>query len=259
MTARNVTDELLISDVLDSDTYDQLQNQFRVTAGIADYLQTVHPFTDDNAIAFNRNSLHLMTGLSGALTDITIKEITKETGCVARKSVVTIGNSVFFLSDNGVYSADFGDLYNLRGAGLPISDPIDPIIKRINGPYAYRAVGIFHDNRYYLAIPLDDSSVNNAIIVYNVLNQGWESLDVIDQVGWDIANFIQGSPLGIKQLFAVNGFGGLHLIDERLDDKDVIYTYPGIAASPYFIEASALTRQMTFSTPERKKYNAFPR
>jgi hypothetical protein len=257
ITARNVTDEILFSDILDSDTYDQLQNQFRLTAGIADYVQTVHPFTDDAAIGFNRNSLHLITGLSGSLTDIAIKEITKEAGLVARKSVVTIGNSIYFLSDNGVYAADFGDLYNLRGAGLPLSDPINPIIRRINGPYASRAVGIFHDNRYYLAIPLDDSPVNNAVIVYNVLNQGWESLDTISQLGWDVANFMVASPNGINQLFAVNSFGGIHIIDDRLDDRDNIYTYPGVDAASYFIEAEATTRQMTFSTPERKKYNTF--
>lgn len=255
ITTRNRTDEIIFSDVLDGNTYDVLQNQFRLTGGIADYTQTVHPFTNDAAVGFNRRSLHLITGLSGSLNDVEIQEITHEAGLVARKSVVTIGNSVYFLSDNGVYAANFGDLYNLRGAGLPLSDPINPTIQRINGPYAYRAVGIFHDNRYYLAVPIDDSMVNNAILVYNVLNEGWESLDVIEQGGWDVANFIVGSPNGINQLFAVNSNGGLHVMDSRLDDRDVIYTYPGYAAAPYFISSSALTRQFSFSSPERKKFN----
>lgn len=257
ITTRNRTDEILFSDNLDGNTYDILQNDFRLTGGIADYTQTVHPFTNDAAIGFNRNSLHLITGLSGSLDDIEIQEITHEAGLVARKSVVTIGNSVYFLSDNGVYAANFGDLYNLRGAGLPLSDSINPLIKRINGPYAYRAVAVFHDNRYYLAVPLDDATTNNAILVYNVLNQGWESVDIIDQTGWDVANFIVGSPLGVNQLFAVNGFGGIHIIDNREDDRDVIYTYPGIAAAPHFIAASATTRQFSFNSPERKKFNTF--
>lgn len=257
ITTRNVTDEILFSDVLDSNTYDILQNEFRLTGGISDYTQTIHPFTNDAAVGFNRRSLHLITGLSGSLNDVKIDEITNEAGLVARKSVVTIGNSVYFLSDNGVYAASFGDLYNLRGAGLPLSDPINPIIRRINGAYASRAVGIFHDNRYYLAIPIDDSIVNNAIIVYNVLNQGWESLDLIEQDGWDVSNFIVGSPLGINQLFAINSYGGIHVVENREDDRDNIYTYPGIAAASYFIAASATTRQYSFSTPERKKFNSF--
>lgn len=256
VTARNVTDELIFSDVLDSNTYDILQNQFRVTGGIADYLQTIHPFTNDAAIGFNRSSLHLITGLSGPLDDMEIQTITNEAGLVARKSVVTIGNSVFFLSDNGVYAANFGDLYNLRGAGLPLSDPINPIIQRITAAYAYRAVGIFHDNRYYLAVPIDGSSLNNAILVYNVLNEGWESLDVIEQEGWDISNLVVGSPLGINQLFAVNRFGGVHIIDNRVDDVDNIYLRPGAAEVSYFIEASATTRMYSFNSPERKRFNS---
>lgn len=257
ITTRNITDEIIFSDVLDANTYDVLQNQFRLTGGIADYTQTIHPFTNDAAVGFNRRSLHLITGLAGSLSDVQIQEITREAGLVARKSVVTIGNSVYFLSDNGVYAANFGDLYNLRGAGLPLSSEINPIIQRINGPYAYRAVGIFHDNRYYLAIPIDGALTNNAIIVYNILNQGWESLDVIEQEGWDISNFVVGSPLGINQLFAINSFGGIHVIDNRLDDRDNIYSYPGIPATSYFIEASATTRQYSFFSPERKKFNSF--
>jgi len=257
VAARNVTDELIFSDILDSNTYDILQNQFRVTGGIADYLQTVHPFTNDAAVGFNRNSLHLITGLSGSLLDVEINTITNEAGLVARKSVVTIGNSVFFLSDNGVYAAEFGDLYNLRGAGLPLSDPINPIIKRITTEYAHRAVGIFHDNRYWLAVPIDGATLNNAIIVYNLLNQGWESLDIINHDGWDISNFIVGSPNGVSQLYAINQYGGIHMIDSRVDDRDYVYLRPGASAATYFIEGSATTRMYSFSSPERKKFNSF--
>ena len=256
ITTRNITDEVIFSDVLDGDTYDILQNEFRLTGGIADFTQTVHPFTNDAAVGFNRRSIHLITGLSGSLTDVTIQEITKEAGLVARNSVVTIGNSIYFLSDNGVYATNFGDLYNLRGAGLPLSDPINPLIQRINAAYAYRAVGIFHNNRYYLAVPLDTSITNNAIFVYNVLNEGWESVDIITTAGWDIANLIVGAPSGINQLFSVNSNGGIHILESRSDDRDLIFTYPGISATSYFIDASALSRQYTFQTSERKKFNS---
>jgi preprotein translocase subunit YajC len=257
ITSRDVRDELIFSDILDAETYDQLVNDFRVTAGISDYIQTVHPFTDDAAIAFNRHSLHLITGLSDSLADVAIKEITRENGLVARKSVVTIGNSVFFLSDNGIYSAEFGDLYNLRGAKVPLSDAIDPIIKRINSAYAYKAVAAFHDNRYYLAIPLDASTTNNAIIVYNVLNGGWESLDLIEQNGWDVTNFIVGSPNGINKLYAINSYGGINILEEREDDVDNIYTLPGLSATSYPIESYVTSRQYTISSTERKKYTNF--
>lgn len=257
ITSRNVRDELIFSDIFDSDTYDHIQNQFKVTAGIADYLQYVHPFTDDNAVVLNRNSIHLLSGLSGSLTDITLKEITREAGLVARRSVVTIANQIFFLSDNGVYATAFGDLYNLRGAGLPLSDPIDPIIRQINRAYADKSVAIYHNNRYYIAVPLNASTYNNAILVYNLLNQGWESVDLIEQEGWDVVNFITSGAGGVNRLFAINRFGGINEIEARVDDVDNIYTFPGLPPVFFHVESEALTREFTFQSPERKKFNSF--
>lgn len=257
ITSRNVRDELIFSDIFDSDTYDHIQNQFKVTAGIADYLQYVHPFTDDNAVVLNRNSIHLLSGLSGSLTDITLKEITREAGLVARRSVVTIANQIFFLSDNGVYATAFGDLYNLRGAGLPLSDPIDPIIRQINKAYADKSVAIYHNNRYYIAVPLNASIYNNAILVYNLLNQGWESIDLIEQEGWDVANFITSSAGGVNRLFAINRFGGINEVESRVDDVDNIYTFPGLPPKFFHVESEALTREFIFQSPERKKFNSF--
>lgn len=256
ITARNVKDELIFSDVLDSDTFDQLEHNFRVTGGTADYIVAVHPFANDEAVALSRNSLHLITGLSGALNDIRIQELTREAGLVARKSVVTVKNSIFFLSDNGVYALDFQDEYNLRGAGLPLSDPINPIIKRINSDYAHNAVGIFHDNRYWLAVPLDNSVVNNSILVYNTLNSGWESIDSIDQSGWDITNLIRAGAGGIDKLYAVSQSGGIHIIDDRADDVDYLAVIPGVAAASYPIASCMTTRGFTMSDIGRKRYSA---
>lgn len=257
ITDRNVRDEILLSDIFDSNTYDRIQNQFKVTAGIADYLQYVHPFTEDNAVIFNRNSIHLMMGLSGSLTDISIKEITREAGLVAQKTVVTIGDKIFFLSDNGIYATQFQDLYNLRGAGLPLSDPINPLIKRINSNYAQNAVAIYHDNRYWIAVPIDGSTTNNAILIYNLLNDGWESMDIINQEGWNISNFIVCGAGGINKLYAINSFGGIHVIDSRPDSFDYIYNKPGLASSPFRIESEVTTRQYTFNDVGRKSFNSY--
>lgn len=257
ITSRDVKDEIIFSDVLDYDTYDILQNQFKVTAGIADYLKTIHPFTDDNAVAFNRNSMHLVSGLSGSVQDITIKEITRETGLVARKSVVTIGNAIYFLSDNGVYAVEFGDLYNLRGAVIPLSDPINPIIKRINPAYAYKAVSIFFDNRYYLSVPLDNSTTNNAILIYNILNKGWESIDIVDSEFWDISNFVSAGATGIQKLYAVNRYGGIHQLEARQDDFDYLALGPGVGASGYHVDSYVTSRMFNMGNFERKKFNSF--
>ena len=150
------------------------------------------------------------------LGNTSVQEITREVGCVARKSIVQVGSQIFFLSDNGVYGVNFDELYNLRGATTPLSEPINPLMSRINKSYAANAVGIYHDNRYYLAVPLDSSTVNNAILVYNFLNQGWESIDVISSQGWNIIGFVRSGAGTTNRLHVVSKEGGIHMIDEQV-------------------------------------------
>ena len=257
ITDRNIRDEIIASDILDADTYDQIENQFRIASGGADYVVALQPFAEDNLLVLMRNSIHLITGISGDLEDTVVKEITREVGCIARKSVVQVGNQVFFLSDNGVYSVDFGDLYNLRGSSLPISEAIDPLIQRINPDYAENSVATYNDNRYYISIPLDASTTNNAILVFNFLNQGWESLDTIDQDGWNINNIIRAGSGGPNKLYAINSFGGIHILNERVDDVDNIVLTPGGSTASYYIESELTTRQYTQGVMDRKRFNSY--
>jgi hypothetical protein len=118
-TSRKITDEIAVSDILDTTTFDQIENQFRVSGGTADYVVGMHGFYDDALVILNRNSLHLAKGTLGSLLDVTVKELTSEIGCLARKSVVMRGNVMLFLSDDGVYGIEFLNDYNLRGAEEP--------------------------------------------------------------------------------------------------------------------------------------------
>jgi hypothetical protein len=176
---------------------------------------------------------------------------------VARKSIAPVGNQVLFLSDNGVYAAAFGDLYNLRGAGIPLSEPIQSTINRINRDYAQNAVATYLGNRYYLAVPLDDSTTNNAVLVYNFLNQGWESIDDIVGGALDIDNLIVGDSGGISSIYAVGSAGAIHQLDAREDGNDRVALYPGISAATYYINSEVATRQYTFGIIDRKKFSSY--
>lgn len=130
-TTRNIRDEIIGSDILDTDTYDQIFAQYRFNAGTADFVVGLHSFAEDRLLVFNRNSIHIVantTSLKGASTQV----LTDEVGCVARKSIQQVGNQVIFLSDNGVYGTQFLDEYNLRGTETPLSEPINESIQRIN-------------------------------------------------------------------------------------------------------------------------------
>ena len=259
-TDKDVRDELVMSDILDPNTYDAIANQFRITAGIADFIVAFQPFYEDGLIVFNRNSLHLINGLSGSLVDCTVNELTREIGCLARKTIAQHGAEILFLSDNGVYQVGFLDRYNLRGVDVPLSDAIQPIIDRINPDLAGESVGVFFANRYYVAVPLDssvgkgDATGNNAVLIYNFLNQGWESVDSVADGRWNILNFHIARSGERNDLYAVNSLGGVHRIDAEDYDFDELALVPGEDVELVRVQSELQTRQYDAESLDRKRY-----
>ena len=259
-TNRGIRDEIMGSDILDSDTYDQIMNQFRITAGIADFTVAMQPFFDDGLIVLNRNSIHLISGTQGTLADTVVKELTSEVGCLARKSVAIQGNNVFFLSDNGVYSLTFVDLYNLRGVDMPISVNIQPYIDRINKSLADHSTAIYFNNRYFLAVPLDsfvgaaNATGNNTVLIYNFLNKGWESIDTYGDARFNILNFHIGKSGQRNALFAVTTTGGVHEMDVTETNSDVLSVDPTLSAISSPIAARLTSRGYDMETLERKRF-----
>lgn len=256
---RGIRDEILASDILDSNTYDQIINQFRIGGGTADYTVAMHGFYDDSLVVFNRNSIHLVKGTQGTLEDTVVKELTNEVGCLARKSVVIQGNTLIFLSDNGVYGLEFMNDYNLRGTREPMSKKIQPYIDRINKEKASGAVAAYFDNRYYLAIPLNSSINtndatlgNNALLVFNFLNGAWESVDTYGDSGFLIQNLIVGSAGERSALYAVSQNGGIHQIDSGESNSDIIAINNEIQSFP--ISSYVSTRGYDLNTLERKRF-----
>lgn len=256
---RGIKDEILASDILDSNTYDQISNQFRIGGGTADYTVAMHGFYDDSLVVLNRNSIHLVKGTQGTLEDTIVKELTNEVGCLARKSVVIQGSTLIFLSDNGVYGLEFMNDYNLRGTQEPLSKNIQPYIDRINKEKADGSIGVYFDNRYYLAVPLN-SSVNtndatlgnNALLVFNFLNGAWESVDTYGSQDFLIQNLIVGQSGARSALYAVSQNGGIHQIDAVEGNSDIISA--NNIESSFPINAHISTRGYDLNTLDRKRF-----
>lgn len=266
-TDRNARDEIVISDVLDGDTYDVLTNQFRVTAGTADFTVGMQPFYDDTMLVFQRNSIHGIFGVSGSLADAQTRELTREIGLLARGSLAAHGAQIMFLSDNGVYQIGFIDQYNLRGVEVPMSEAIQPYIDRINPDLAADAVGIYFANRYYLAVPLDsakgagDATGNNKVLVYNFLNRdqnsplgGWESVDSVSDSRWSILNFHIARAGERNDLYVVDSLGGVHRYDAMDRDSDYLTLAPSEDPSYFPVQAALQTREYDGETLERKRF-----
>jgi hypothetical protein len=257
-TNRKITDEIAVSDILDSHTFDQIANQFRITGGTTDYLVAMQGFYDDKLVVLNRNSLHLISGTAGSLTDTKVTQLTDEVGCLAKKSVVMKGSAMFFLSDDGVYAVEFLNDYNLRGSDEPISKNIQPYIDRINKNLASEAVGVLFNNRYYLAVALDtiaganNATGNNTILVFNFLNKGWESIDTFGASDFIIKNLIVGSASERNNLYAVTSLGGLHELEAAETINDDLVSLGATINTP--INASLTTRGYALGNLDRKRF-----
>lgn len=313
-TDRGNRDELLMSDLLDTDTYDEIFGQFRFNAGGADFNVGLHSFSEDVLVVFNRNSIHLVAN-SLSLQNALVKNLTDEVGCLARKSIIQVGNQILFLSDNGVYAVNFQDEYNLRGNELPLSEPISANIQNINKENANKATAVYFDNRYYIAVPMNyikgvqtsqvffterealeyvnqagvgntfdptdtsknllervQATENNVVLIYNFLNQSWESLDFVSNDAsntgfaingdWNILDLVVAGRGDARGVYVVNSRGGVHKYDDGVLGDDSIITdipIPGETATPELknIQGLASTRMYNLGSIDRKRFNNF--
>jgi len=254
-TARDGKDELIASDILDPDSYDVIGGSFKVTGGSNDFIVGLQAFTEDRLLVLCRRSIHQLVGASGSLNDVGINVVTPDLGCASRNSIVQVGNQVLFLSDKGVYGLSFLDQYNLRGNEVPLSEPIQPYIDRINQRYINRSVAAYFDNRYWLAVPLDGSNENNHLLVYNFLNQGWESIDRVDSLQFNIRDILVAREGEENRLYITTSEGGVHKVD-GFDGGDQVSVTAGVSvAQTLAVESRLITRQYDCDTMDRKVFS----
>jgi hypothetical protein len=217
-------DQVMLSDVLEPDVYDPFWASFRANKGSNDYIVAVHPWVEGSFLIFMRNSIWLATvnqtydPSSGDGLVSRLDLLTDEIGCSARRSIATAGQYIYFLSDAGVYRLDARLDLKLRGDTKPLSDAIADQIARIPSDGAENAVGLWHDNRYWLAAPVDGADLNNALFIYSALNEQWET---IDSYPFGIGNLIVAQRNATsRRLFAASLTGKLFLLEdvERGDD-----------------------------------------
>jgi hypothetical protein len=249
---------VMISDVLDPDTFDPFWQSFRVGAGGNDFVMAVHPWVEGTFLVFCRKSIWLATVNQFASTDGSdfsidtpiskLELLTDEIGCAARRTIATAGNFVYFLSDSGVYRLDTKLDLKLRGDTKPLSDPISDQIGNLNKTLVERAVALYYNNRYYIAVPLTGSDRNNGVFIYSHLNDQWESRDIY---GFGVDNFLTAT-LGPERRVLISNQAGKLMLLEELAAGDQM---PDIAASVIEpVPGRIRTRRYGFGTMQNKRF-----
>ena len=271
-----VTDSLytvLMSDLLASDNFTTADSQFRINKGSADYLVGFYPYMEDQLIVFNRNSIHLINNVATTSAANTY-EITRQYGCVARKSIAASGPQIYFLSDSGVMVMQQGldpakglgvAISKVSGEAIPLSQQIQDQFADVNFANASGAAGIVFDNKYHLALPgTTTSTTNDRVFIYDILNGGWTSVDsypaAFGSLDFAVDDWVTclydppGSAPVRRRLFACNTTG-FYLIGENATDDSNRKIGSSSESNTTAITAKLKTRSYTFEDMSVKSWH----
>ena len=209
-------DLVAASDYLNYTRYQPVLANFKINQGSEDELVSLVRINNSTIACFKTNSIYIVSNIYGNLSDITLDEVTREYGAVGRNSIVQVGSDVVFLSGKrGVTSLGIANNGKVTATDVPLSDPIQPLIDRINWNYASGASAAYHNNRLYMAVPLDGATENNAILVYDFLVKAWAGYDDGADVV-KVKKFVETVFQGKRRLFFLSTDGFINLYDDDL-------------------------------------------
>jgi len=220
-------DEVAASDVLEFTDYDPLANELHINTGGSDYLIATFPFGQDSLIAFKNKSILLIQNVQGALSNsitgvpiATVTEITRQVGLVGINGVTSIGPDLAYVSNQNINLLTLTSTNNsLQHKTLPLSTRIDMIMSRVNWKVGYKICIGYWSNKLYVALPLDNSSVCNSVVVYNFTTENWFGEWSFDNTismciqSWQVIDY-----LGVQRMHAVTEDGRIFVTDEGQND-----------------------------------------
>ena len=119
-------------------------------------------------------SLHVLSGTDP--TTFLLQQITDQYGCLSNRAMVGFNNTLWMLDSKGIVE------YNGANTKI-ISSKMDPVFARMNISAARdQAFGIFYKeiNQVWFGFPVDGSTKNNMIVVYDILVGAWTKYEGLD-------------------------------------------------------------------------------
>lgn len=131
----------------------------------------------DVLLIFKEQSIYILTGSSGDPNSeecFSLTPMNASIGAVSNKSIIQVGNDLYFLSDKGVYTLQgvqsYGDL-NVSNISFKIQSLIDGLNK--SGLFKSFAINDYEENRIWFFLPDGSSVENNLILIYDYNLKAW--------------------------------------------------------------------------------------
>lgn len=133
-------------------------------------------FFQDALIIYKEHSI--WQGVFNDDGQLAVSRITNAYGCIAHGSICTVENDSYFLSQDGIYVLGNEPNYYTAIRTNQLSARVVGTMNRINYSGRDNIRSIYHDNKYMITLPLDDSDVCNYIITYVKRFYAWSVWDV---------------------------------------------------------------------------------
>ena len=167
-------------------------------------------FKEHTFYIFNVGPANTVDNDTVAIThDFSMKQMDENIGCIAPRSIISLGNAVVFLSELGIYVFNGETITH-------ISKDIDNDLKNIN--YArkkYAAAGYDRArNVYYISFAPSGKNDNEVVLAYDVVEKKWYT-PYTDMKCNIISNYVQGSQ---EKLLSGDANGYLYELNKGMNN-----------------------------------------
>jgi hypothetical protein len=217
-------DQIVMSDILDYTSYDDVFGVFRINAGQSDVVTSVFPYFKGAVVVFKYSSTHMLQDFTVDPSLSTQRMLNNRVGGVGVYGPLQVGQDVIFLSrQGGFYRLSEIIQDQVTTPPVPISRAIQPIIDRIDLDRAalYHCSASLDDWEFY-AVPLDrKDGASDAILVRNSVSNDWESApDWWDDADFRINRLHVTSYDGRQRLFALDyAASRVYLLYDGIEDE----------------------------------------
>ena len=248
---------LYASDILDAEVW-KATNSIVVGGNDGEDIIAIQPFFDFELLVFKPNKIYLVTvdPTATTATGWTVRLINDKVGCQAAGSAIFTNKDVLFLSNDGIRSVVRSAADDFYTVGPTLTEQVKNVIARINRSYIGSSNAAFHNNRYYLALPLDNSTTCNYVLVYNTLFGSFEGLWSIAASAMTKTNFSGGYSTNCVKLAIGSPTGQVGHLYDYLDpdlqgDGNTEFKDYGTSYSSYVV-----TKAYDFDDKISKKYGS---
>ncbi len=155
--------------------WDAALNRYSISGETGGGVTALSAWRRQTLVIFKAGAVYALNNFSGDLSGTTLERVTDQAGCIAPRTITAVGGDLIWLGNGAVYRMTEVLENSTQLSPVPVSWPIPRSMGRVNWQAAAgMACAALADGLWYLAVPVDGSSVNNALFVFDTRTGEWQ-------------------------------------------------------------------------------------